>query len=185
MFGWDDAFLLSMQAAGAIISAVQAKDQKGLIQMGRQLENAALDTNLEAIRTQNSESSLEAIKALRENVSNQIVINAARGVSTGAGSAQVALMDSESAFGQDEKTRRMNLLSKENELRAAGVLSGLHTLTSETKVGQSLTNQIFKNLPISTLADKFKVGSKVKSGLEGVGTYISKKGGFGLNTIGS
>ena len=185
-FGWDDAFLLSMSAAGAIVSITQANSNQKLIKMGRQLEQSAIDTNLEALRTQTSESSLEALQALRENVSNQISLNAARGVSSGGGSASAAISASEAAFGQDEKTRRLNLLVKENELRAAGVLSGLHTLTSETKVGQSLTNQIFNNLPISSLVDKFKTkGEKgLKSEVPSFGNAIKKKSGFGFDAIG-
>lgn len=184
-FGWDDAFLLSMAAAGAIVPLVQAGQNKDLIRMGRQLEQSAIDSNLEALRTQNSESSLEAIKSLRENVSNQIVMNAARGVSSGAGSGQGAIQSSESAFGQDEKTRRLNLLVKENELRAAGVLSGIHTLTSETQAGQSLTNQIFNNLPISALVKKFgpKSGSPLKSSIPSISEAFGKKAGFGFNPV--
>ena len=184
-FGWDDAFLLSMAAAGTIVPLIQGAQNRDLIKIGRQLEQAAVDSNLEALRTQNSEASLEAIKSLRENVANQIVTNAARGVSSGAGSAQTAIQSSESAFGQDEKTRRLNLLVKENELRAAGVLSGIHTLTGETQLGQSLTNQIFNNLPISTLANKF--GSKgtpaLKSSIPSISSKFGKTAGFGFNPV--
>lgn len=184
-FGWDDAFLLSMMAAGAIIPAVQAGQNQKLIKLGRELEQSAVDSNLEALRTQSSESSLEAIQSLRENVSNQIANNAARGVSSGAGSAAGGIANSEAAFGQDEKTRRLNLLVKENELRAAGVLSGLHTLTSETKLGQSLTNQIFNNLPISTLAQKFgpKGDKPLKSSIPSISSSFGKKSGFGFNPV--
>jgi len=184
-FGWDDAFLLSMQAAGAITSIYDANNKKKLIQMGRDLETAATETNLEAIRTQSAQESLEELKALRQNIGTQIVLNAAKGVSSGAGSALTNIEASKSNYLKDEKTRRLNLLMKENQLRAANVLSGLHTLTSETQLGQSLTNQIFNNLPVSSLVDKFKIGSKLEKGVEGIGTAIGKKFGFGLNPIGS
>ena len=174
-FGWDDAFLLSMTAAGALGQVYDAGKKKDLIKQGRQLEQAALETNLEALRAQSSQSSLEAIQSLRENVSNQIVMNAARGVASGAGSAQGALQKAESNFGKDEKTRRLNLLMKENELRSADVISGLHTLTSETQLGQSLTNQIFNNLPISALSKKFgELFTPAKS---------KKKAGYGLEEV--
>ena len=180
-FGWDDAFLLSMAAAGAIIPLITGQKDYKLIRQGRELEQAAVDSNLEALRTQNSEASLEAMQSLRENVSSQIAINAARGVSSGAGSASAAISSSESAFAADEKTRRLNLLVKENELRAAGVLSGLHTLTGETQLGQSLTNQIFNNLPISSLADKFKrEAGNLKSEIPSIRGKFGKKAGFGL-----
>ena len=171
-FGWDDAFLLSMSAAGALISTRQAGQNIGMVRQGRQLEQAAIDTNLESLRNENAQSSLESIQQLRLNVENQVVTNAARGVSSGAGSGLAGINQSESNFGKDENTRRLNLLMKENELRSAGVLSGLHTLQSETKIGQSLTKQIFDTLPISGLAKRFGLGGKKES---------TKKSGFGLD----
>lgn len=175
-FGWDDAFLISMQAAGVVFSAIDTSKNLNLIRQGRELEQEAVNTNLEALRAQSSESSLEAIKQLRENVSNQIAQNSARGTASGAGSAQSALQASEGNFGQDENTRRLNLLVKENELRAAGVLSGLHTLTSETKLGQSLTNQIFNNLPISSLSKLFDSKSTTKN-------KAPVRSGYGLDPL--
>lgn len=185
MFGWDDAFLLSMQAAGAIYNISETKKNMDLVRMGRKLEQASIETNLEALRAQNAQSSATAMEELRENVSNQIVLNAARGVSSGAGSAAALIQKSESNFNSDEKVRRINLLTKESELRAANVLSGLHTLQSETELGQSLTNKIFNTVPVTSLASKFKVGKKVGSALESVGTGVGRKFGFGLNPIGS
>lgn len=184
-FGWDDAFLLSMAAAGAIIPLVTGGKDYGLIRQGRELEQAAVNANLEALRTENSEASLEAMQTLRENVSSQIAINAARGVSSGAGSAAAATASSESAFAQDEKTRRLNLLVKENELRASGVLSGLHTLSGETQLGQSLTNQIFNNLPIAALTKKFggKGSPALKSSIPSIAGQFGKKTGFGLDSV--
>jgi hypothetical protein len=176
-FGWDDAFLLSMTAAGALIPTIQAGQNQKLIKMGRELEQSAIETNLEALRAQSSQGSLEAIKQLRENVANQIAINAARGVSSGAGSGAGAIQKSESNFGQDEKTRRLNLMVKEGELRASNVLSGLHTLTSETQLGQSLTKQIFNNIPLSSIGDKY-FPDLFKSKKE-----AKPKDGYGLTSV--
>lgn len=172
-----DGFLLAMQAAGAIYNINEARGQKKLIQMGRALEQAQFETNLEAARTEAAEASLAELQQLRQNIGNQIAINAARGTSSASGSAATSLQSSERTYAKDEKARRMNLLTKENDLRAGNVLSGLHTLQSETKLGQSLTNQIFNKLPISGLAKQFggvvdELGGRVKAG-------------FGLKTIGS
>ncbi len=183
MFGWDDAFILSMQAAGAIFNISQAKEQRELLKQGQALQNASFEANLAAIRAQSSEESAAALQRVRENVSTQIVTNAARGTASGAGSAFSAIQKSEQNFNADEQVRRLNLLSKENELRANNVLSGLHTLQSETQVGQSLTNQIFNRLPIAGIGKK--VGSAIGKSVDSVGTFIGKKAGFGLNTIGS
>ncbi len=184
-FGFDDAILLSFQAAGAIYSFSQANSNQKLIRKGRELEKSAFESNLETLRLQSSEESLNEMQALRENVANQIAINAARGVSSGAGSGARGIEKSEQVFNRDEKVRRMNLLVKENQLRANDVLSGLHTLTSETKLGQSLTNQLFQNLPVSSLLDTFK-GSSTDKGVWGASAATkgaTKKAGFGLDTI--
>lgn len=179
-FGWDDAFLLSMQAAGAIVSSVQASKSQKYIQMGRELENAALETNLEAIRAESAESSLQELKQLRKNVATQITMNAARGVASGAGSAQTALQSSERNYLDDERIRRMNLLARESELRASNVLSGLHTLSSETMMGQSLTSKIFDTIPIAGLFEKFanKKQKVLKSSIPSI-----NKSGFGLDQV--
>ena len=146
------------------------------------MEHAAFEQNIAAVRAQTSQDSLEAMKELRANVSQQIVTNAARGVASGAGSAEFAIESSEASAAQDEKTRRMNLMLKENELRAADAISALHTLKSESQLGQSLTNQIFKNLPISTSKDFF-TNETGESAFDAVGTNLGRKFGFGLNTI--
>ena len=177
-----DGFLLAMQAAGAIYNVNEAKGQKKMIQMGRQLEQAQFESNLEAARLEASESSLAELQQLRQNIGNQIAINAARGTSSANGSAAVSMQNSERTYAKDEKARRMNLLTKENQLRAGNVLSGLHTLQSETKLGQSLTNQIFNTLPISGLANYFS--GKTES-IFGTGKGQSTvKPGFGLDSIG-
>lgn len=182
-FGFDDAILLSMQAAGAIFSLTQAHSNQKLIQKGRELEKSAFEANLETIRLQSAEDSLSEMKALRENVADQIANNAARGVSSGAGSAARGISKSEQIASKDERVRRMNLLAKENQLRANDVLSGLHTLTSETKLGQSITGQIFQNLPVSSLVDKFKNPSNAFTGAKAGATGTVKKSGFGLDSV--
>jgi len=176
-----DPFSLAMQAAGAVFSIKQMKNNKKMIQMGRQLEQASFETNMAAAAAEYAQSSLQAMQELRKNIGTQIAINAARGVQSSAGSASASIRESGQAFESDEKSRRMNLLAKENQLRANDVLSGLHTLQSETKLGQSLTNQLFNQLPISALDKEFGISE----GLRGFGKTVSKsvKSSFGLESI--
>ncbi len=182
-FGWDDAFLIAMQAAGVISTIYQGNKNKDLIQMGKALENSAFETSLTAIRAEAATSSLEALTQLRKNIGTQIAINAARGVASGAGSAQTNINTAEANYSSDEQKRRMNLLVRENELRGAHVLSGIHTLTSETQMGQSLTDQIFNKLPISGLADKFTKPEKTTKPAVTKTTSTPKKAGFGLTPV--
>ena len=174
-----DGFLLAMQAAGAIYNINEMKGQKKLIKMGRDLEQAQFESNLEAARVEASEGSLAELQQLRQNIGNQIAINAARGTSSANGSAAGSLQASERTYAKDEKARRMNLLAKETDLRAGNVLSGLHTLQSETKLGQSLTNQIFNQLPISGIAKTFGVTDAINN----IGGKIKKAAGFGLTSV--
>lgn len=161
--------LLGMQAAGMIVDYTQTRRQQGLIQAGREIEQAQYEANLEALRAQSAQESLYSMQQLRANIGTQIAVQAARGTSTAAGTAVSLRTASQSAFQQDEQTRRMNLLAKEADLRASNVLSGLHTTASESQLGQAMAGRFLNMIPLSSLA----------GGLMG----STKKGGFGLGEI--
>ena len=161
------AFLLSMQAAGMIFQFGEQKSKQRMIQQGRQLEKAAIDSNLEALNYEYQESSLEAMKRLRQNLGTQAAVQAARGNRSGTETTTGEVQKSIHASNSDEQSRRMNLLAKEANLRASNVLSGLHTLQSETQLGRE-TLDIFKSLPVSSAFDSFRRSD------------LGKKWGFGL-----
>jgi len=145
------AFLLSMQAAGLVTSVFGYKSQKDTIDLGRKLEQEQFKTNLEAIRLESTQASVAELKQVRQNIGAQIVVNAARG--NRGGSSYLGIEQTKSAYNNDERVRRMNLLAKESSLRAANVLSGLHTLQSETQLGQNLMKDIFNTIPLSAGID--------------------------------
>ncbi len=152
------AFLLSMQAAGLVSSIFGARSQDKYIKLGRKLEQAQYSTNLEAIKLQSAEASLDEMKQLRQNIGTQIVTQAARG--NRGGSSYAGINESAKNFDSDERTRRMNLLAKESELRANHVLSGLHTLESETQLGQSLTSTFLNSMQTTSLLKPGLISSK-------------------------
>lgn len=154
------AFLLSMQAAGLVSSIYGAHSQDKYIKLGRKLEQEQYSTNLEAIRLQSSEASLDEMKQLRQNIGTQIAVQAARG--NRGGSSYAGISQASHAFDSDERTRRMNLLSKESELRANHILSGLHSLQSETQLGQSITSSVINTLPTISLLNPTKNKSAPK-----------------------
>lgn len=164
--------LLSFQAAGAIFDYRGNRYQSKLMRQGQALENQAIDVNLQALRYETAESSYQEMHQLRENLSTQIAMNAARGASESNPSFVFGIERSKNAFNSDEQSRRMRLLAKESELRAGKILSGLHTLSSETQLGQSLQNRIINQLPLSSIADSFKK------------TDFAQKWGFGLKPAG-
>ena len=141
-----DPFTLSMQAAGTLFSLFSTGSQQKMIDLGRQVSQGQLEANLSAIRVASAESSLDEMKQLRQNIGSQIAIQAARGTASGSGSAASLQQRSKATFVQDERVRRMNLLSKESQLRAGNAMSALNTLTSETQMGQSVTKKIFNTL---------------------------------------
>lgn len=153
--------LLAMQAAGMITDWYAVQQEKAMGSMGESLNKAAITSNIETERLKAEDDSLMAMQRLRQTIGSQIAIQAARGTSSGAGSALSIMEQSKSQFGQDEQARRMNLLAKENELRAAGVLSGLHELKSETDLGRKLSQDMFNNLPTDPDAIK-KIGGNLK-----------------------
>ncbi len=162
LLGAFSGMILSMQAAGLIINFAQQKSQRKLMEAGRQIEESAFETNMEAIRLESNQTSLDELIKLRKNIGSQIVANAAKGTESGAGSALFAMKQSESNFLSDERVRRFNLLSKEATLRANKVLSGLHTLESETQLGRNLTSGILNQIPISSSFDMFRKSSFAK-----------------------
>lgn len=147
------AFLLSMQAAGLVSSIFAAHSQDNFIKLGRKLEQDQYNTNLQAIRLESAEASLDEIKQLRQNIGKQIVSQAAKG-NRGAVS-YAGINQSANVFDSDERTRRLNLLAKESELRANHVLSGLHSLQSETQLGQSITSTFLNSLQTTSLFGPF------------------------------
>jgi hypothetical protein len=152
------AFLLAMQAAGLVTSIFSSQGKQKFIKLGQQLEQEQFSTNIQALRLESAESSLDEIKQLRQNISSQIAINAARG--NRGGSSYWTQNESVKNFENDERKRRMNLLAKESNLRAAHVLSGFQTLQSESQLGQALTSEVLKTIPVSSLLSPSKNKSK-------------------------
>ena len=143
-----EAFLLAMQAAGMVVDYIGTRNQIEMGRLGTKLEQAGIDSNLEMTRLQSADESLQAMKQLRQTLGSQAVLSASRGSRGGP----MSLITSVSNFNADERTRRMNLLGKENELRAAKILSGLHQLTSETQLGQAMTKRFFDKIPTNPAA---------------------------------
>lgn len=138
-----EAFLLAMQAAGMVVDYIGTRGQIEQGRMGAKLEQAGIEANLQLTRLQSADESVNAMKELRQNLGTQAVMFASRGTRGNPISAVTSVGN----FQADERTRRMNLLGKEANLRAGKILSGLHQLTSETQLGQSMTNRFLQNIP--------------------------------------
>lgn len=125
------SYLIAMQAAGLVTSYLGMQNQKGLIDMGRKLEQSQFETNLEALKLESIQASAYEIKAVRQNIGTQIAINAARG--NRGGSSFAGINESLNSFNQDERIRQINLAAKTNALRGQNLLSDI---TADSKKRQ-------------------------------------------------
>ena len=167
-----EAFLVSMQAAGAISDIIGTRQQQGLGRAGSEVEQAQINTRMEEERVASALRSLDAMKQLRMTMASQRAIFAARGQKAGAGSAFSISQASVREFQSDERVRKMNLITRQGTLRAAGVLSGMHQLSSETQLGQELSQRMWQRTPFSQFGEIWKrghdSGEKKQKAVEGV-----------------
>ena len=157
------AFLIAMQAAGMVVDWYGTQQQKEIGRMGTKIEQAGIESAINANKLEAEDASLQAMKDLRKTLGSQAAIMAARGTASGVGSALALSTESVSTFNSDERTRKINSLSKEANLRAQSLMSGLHQLTYETQLGQALRQRFFDKLPLSSLGGGSSGSSNPKS----------------------
>lgn len=143
------AFLLSMQGAGLVTSLFGAQSQDSFIKLGRKLEQEQFTTNLQAIRVQSAQASLDEMKQLRSNIGSQIVAQAAKG-NRGASSYK-GIEKASQEFDKDERIRGLNLMAAESKLRAGHLDSVFKSLNAQSQLGQNLTKQVINSLQTSSL----------------------------------
>lgn len=141
--------LLAMQAAGMVTDYFGTKNQDELMKMGMKIQQAGLESELAMTRLQSQDASLQAMKQLRQTMGTQIATMAARGTRGGAGSAFSLLNESVGNFNADERIRKLNLLGKENQLRAGSAMSRLQYSTESSKLWQGFASRTFNKFPTS------------------------------------
>lgn len=147
-------FLLGMQALGQAADVYGTQQQIRIGRAGAAVDAANIETQLERERLATDMSTLFALQNLRKTMATQQAIFASRGTKIGVGSAGHIAEKSQRNFTADERVRRMNLLAKEAGLRAGKALSGLHQLSSETQLGQSLSRRLIDTLPFAEAANR-------------------------------
>jgi hypothetical protein len=141
--------LLAMQAAGMITDYFGTKNQDEMMKMGMKVQQAGIEANLYQTKLESQDASLQAMKQLRQTIGSQIAVNAARGTSTAGGSAVSLLNESVANFNSDERIRKLNLLGKENQLRANAAMSRLQYSGDSSKLWQSFAQRTFNKFPSS------------------------------------
>ncbi len=143
------AFLLAMQASGMVVDYLGTRQQADFMRMGAQLQQAGIESQMEMTRLSSEDASLQAMKQLRQSMGAQLAIFGARGTNPSAGSAFSLLTQNIGNFNADERTRRMNLLGRLNELKANKTISMLDQSSQTSKLWQSFAQRSFNRFPTS------------------------------------
>ena len=152
------ALLLAMQAAGMVVDYFGMSYQSSLNEMGAKIQQAGIESSIYQTRLESEDQSLQNMKSLRQQMGTQLAIFAARGTSPGAGSAASLLTQSIGNFNSDERTRRINLLGRVNELKAGKTISVLNQAGEKSKLWQGFAQRTFNRFPTST--ESWKQGIK-------------------------
>jgi hypothetical protein len=160
--------LLAMQAAGMITDFFGTRSQDQLMKMGMKVQQAGIEADVAMTRLESQDASLQAMKQLRQTMGTQIATMAARGTAAGAGSAFMLLNESQANFNADERIRKLNLLGKENQLRANAAISRLQYSGDSSKLWQGFAQRTINRFPTSV------------SGWQGMGQGASQ--GFGMTS---
>lgn len=158
--------LLAMQAAGMITDYLGARNQDQMMKMGMKLQQAGIEADISMVRLESQDASLQAMKQLRQTMGTQIATMTARGTRPGAGSAFSLLTESLANFNADERIRKLNLLGKENQLRAGKSMSQLQYMSDSSKLWQGFAQRTINRFPTSV------------SGWQGMGQAAGQ--GFGM-----
>jgi hypothetical protein len=162
--------LLAMQAAGMVTDYLGAKNQQKFGEMGLKIQQAGINANIYQTRLETEQASLQAMQDLRKNMGTQIAVMSARGTSTAAGSSVALMNESVSDFNADERMRKINQLSRENELKAGGTIAKLNQNANNSKLWSSFASRSLERFPTSA-AGWGALGKSAKSsfGLTPVG----------------
>lgn len=148
------ALLLAMQAAGMVTDYLGTKNQQKFADYGANVQRAGIDAQIEQTRLEAEDASLQGLKQLRSTMGSQIAIMAARGTSTAGGNAFSILNEDVSNFNADERTRRINLLGRKNELKGQKTISILQQSGERSKMWQGFAQRTFNKIP--TTAEGWK-----------------------------
>lgn len=146
------ALLLAMQAAGMIVDWLGTQEQQRIANMGAKIQQAGIEANIQQTRLEAEDESVQALINLRKQLGAQAAIFAARGTAQGAGNSVLFTQESISDYKSDERMRRMNLLGRENELKAGGLISKLNQQGQNTKLWQGFAQRSMNRIPTSQQA---------------------------------
>lgn len=139
--------MLGMQAAGMIYDYMGTENEQDLLDRAQQMKEAAINSQIQQTRLQTANDSLHAMQNLRQTLGSQIAVMAARGQSTGAGSAASILNESQANFNADEKMRNLNQIIRENQLKTGMQLSSLQNEADSSRLWQGFYSRTINRFP--------------------------------------
>lgn len=146
------ALLLAMQAAGMVTDYLGVQRQQELGKYGAKLQQAAINSQIEQNRLSAEDQSLQQLRQLRQSLGTQMAVFAARGTAPGAGSAVLSTQNLVRNFNEDERMRRMNLLSRESQLKAGKSISQLTQMGENSKLWKGFAQRTINRFPTSPAA---------------------------------
>lgn len=161
--------LLAMQAAGMVTDFLGSMQQQRLGAMGLKIQQAGINANIYQTRLETEQASLQAMRDLNKNMGTQIAVFAARGTSTAAGSSMAIFNESVNDFNANERTRRINQLGRENELKAGGRIAALNQSAQNSKMWQGFASRSLNTVSTNPKAWGFQSAKKSNYGLTSIG----------------
>ena len=151
-------FMLSLQASGMVMDYFGKQEQVRLSKLGSQIEQAGINANIKVSQLESEDSSLQAMKQLRQNLGTQAAMAAARGIRSGTGAPLLAANESVGNFNADERMRKINQLGNEANLRAGLAISKLHQQTTQNTTWNQFRTNVANRFPTDPDAYK-RLGS--------------------------
>lgn len=155
-------FQAAMIGVGAISKIFSGDERKKQAEQGAAIEKAGIASNMEAIRLQSAEQSLERLKQLRKTLATQNAMSAARGTATNIGSAFFISQHSEGEFNREERFRRISEKSQLASLKAKSLMSDLGLEQTKSQISSDVTSTLFNMLPVSSVLNEGLFGGQSK-----------------------
>ena len=136
--------MLAMEAAGMVTNFIGEQQQQKLADLGAQLDQSAIENQIETSRLQTAQSSYASMVQLRKTLGTQAAIFAARGQQGGAGSALAISQESIHNFGENEQVRRLNQYNREVAFKGRSISSILDQQAYTNKLKQGSDKDTMK-----------------------------------------
>ncbi len=147
-------YYLAAQAAGMLVDAYGNSQSAAASQKGTDKQIAAIEENIALNRLQTEDASLQALRALRQNLGTQAAMMAARGIRSGQGTSALLSNESVAAFSSDERMRRINSMVNEKNLRAQESITEMNQKAYENKQWTDFGKSVFDKIPTNPSAWK-------------------------------